>query len=107
MSLCRVAVVKRLPICYYVIIFTFSGPLGSFGGIRVVSPTFSFAPESFRLLFILPRVVSPNFPFAPESFRPLTLFFFFFFFYVVISWPLNSYNCNFMSINVILTRLHI
>ena len=46
-------------------------------GIRVVSPTFPFAPESFRPLSLSPRVVSPlvvspPFPFAPESFRPLS-----------------------------------
>ena len=58
--------------------------------IRVVSPTFPFAPESFRPLSLSPRivsppgrfahfpvrpwVVSPTSPFAPESFRPLINF---------------------------------
>ena len=61
--------------------------------IRVVSPTFPFAPESFRPLSLSPRVVSPpgrfahcpvrpwvvspTFPFAPESFRPLIKFYFY------------------------------
>ena len=60
------------------------------GRIRVVSPTFPFAPESFLPLSFSPRVVSPpgrfahfpvhpwiispTFPFAPESFRPLIKF---------------------------------
>ena len=62
--------------------------------IRVVSPTFPFAPESFRPLSLSPRVVSPpgrfahfpvrpwvvspTFPFAPESFRHLIKFYFYY-----------------------------
>ena len=65
--------------------------------IRVVSPTFPFAPESFRPLSLLPRVVSPpgrfaHFPvrpwvvspttlFAPESFRPLIKFCFWYYYF--------------------------
>ena len=60
-------------------------------GIRVVSPTFPFASESFRPLSfssrvvsppgrfahfpVRPWVVSPTFLFAPESFRPLIKFY--------------------------------
>ena len=60
--------------------------------IRVVSPTFPFAPESFRPLSLSPPVVSPpgrfahfpfrpwvvspTSPFAPESFRPHIKFYF-------------------------------
>ena len=39
-------------------------------GIRVVSPTFPFAPESFRPLSLSPRVVSPPGRFAHFPVRP-------------------------------------
>ena len=67
-----------------------------FLGIRVVSPSFPFAPESFRPLSLSPRVVSPpdrfahsrsplsrfaHFPFVPESFRETEIIKFYFCFY--------------------------
>ena len=43
-------------------------------GIRVVSPTFPFATESFRPLSLSPRVVSPPGRFAHFPVRPLSRF---------------------------------